>query len=111
MTIPPVKPGRVIEGISAVLLPFGVDDRPDWPGFRTLLDRTWAAGLTPAVNMDTGYVNLLIADERQRVLREAQDVSGGRAFVAGAFIEGQTGEPAATYRRSIADIRARGGTP
>jgi hypothetical protein len=54
MQVPPLVPGRSIEGNSAVLLPFLADDRPDWNGFRALLERTWAAGLTPAVNMDTG---------------------------------------------------------
>src|SRR4051812_16780260 len=104
MTIPLVRPGRVIEGISAVLLPFGEDDRPDWPGFQALLDRTWAAGLRPAVNMDTGYVNLLTADERRRVLRETQETSGGRPFVAGGVIERGPRAPLRPYRRAIAGI-------
>ena len=57
--VPPLRPGRRIDGISAVLLPFTRAGAPDWDGFRRLLHRTWAAGLTPAVNMDTGYVHLL----------------------------------------------------
>lgn len=111
VALPPLKAGRRIEGMSAVLLPYGADDRPDWTSFRRLLDRTWAAGLTPAVNMDTGYVNLLTAAERRRVLDETNEVAAGRPFVAGAFIEGETGEPAAAYGRAIDAIRARGGTP
>src|SRR5262249_28240724 len=98
-TIPPLKPGRTIEGISAVLLPYDADDRPDWESYRRLIDRTWAAGLTPAVNMDTGYVNLLTANERARVLAEAADVGRGRRFVAGAFVEGETVGPATAYGR------------
>ncbi len=94
-----------------MLLPFGADDRPDWAAFRVLLDRTWTAGLTPAVNMDTGYVHLLTSAERARVLDEASDVGAARPFVAGAFIEGEHGEPAPLYRRAIEQIRKQGGTP
>jgi dihydrodipicolinate synthase/N-acetylneuraminate lyase len=110
-SIPALKFRRTIEGISAVLLPFGSDDRPDWENFRRLLDSTWAAGLSPAVNMDTGYVNLLDAAERRQVLEETQTVAGGRRFVAGAFIEDETGDPAAAYRRAVDQIRSSGGTP
>lgn len=106
-----MRPGRRIEGISAVLLPFGADDRPDWESFRGLLDRTWTAGLTPAVNMDTGYVNLLTREERAQALAAAEAVSRGRAFVAGAFIESEHGDPVVLYRREIDGIRRRGGTP
>lgn len=111
MTVPPLKPGRAIEGISAVLLPYGADDRPDWASFRALLDRTWTCGLTPAVNMDTGYVNLIARDERARALSETIDVGGGRSFVAGAFIEGESGDPVTLYLREVAEIRRAGGIP
>lgn len=103
--------GRTIEGISAVLLPFRSDDQPDWKGFRRLLDRTWAAGLTPAVNMDTSYVNLLTPVERNRTLAETFEVAGGRRFVAGAYIEEERGEPTALYLSAIDNIRQHGGTP
>lgn len=106
-----MRPGRRIEGISAVLLPFGADDRPDWESFRRLLDRTWTAGLTPAVNMDTGYVNLLSREERSQALAAAEAVARGRAFVGGAFIESEEGDPVVLYRREIDRIRRRGGTP
>jgi dihydrodipicolinate synthase/N-acetylneuraminate lyase len=110
-SVPSLKPGRHIEGNSAVLLPYTSDDRPDWESFRRLLDGTWAAGLTPAVNMDTGYVNLLTPAERERVLLETAEVGRGRRFIAGAFIEGEQGEPADAYLRAVKQIRARGGTP
>ena len=61
MSIPPIRPLRTIVGISAVLLPFTDDGDVDWPGFEALLDRTVAVGITPAVNMDTGYVQLLLS--------------------------------------------------
>jgi dihydrodipicolinate synthase/N-acetylneuraminate lyase len=110
-TIPTLKPGRSIDGVSAVLLPYTSDDRPDWEGFRSLLERTWTAGLTPAVNMDTGYVNLLTVDERARVLALTSEVARRRRFVAGAFIEGFDGRPAELYRREIDLIRRAGGVP
>src|SRR5688500_13233469 len=111
MPFPALRTGRRIEGISAVLLPYGPSDRPDWPTYRALVERTYAAGLTPAVNMDTGYVNLLSRGERERVLAEAAEVAGGRTFVAGAFIEGESGEPDALYGREVEAIRHRGGLP
>lgn len=111
MSIPCFQPGRTIHGISAVLLPYLADYRPDWESFRRLLDRSWAAGITPAVNMDTGYVNLLTEAERRRVLAETADVAAGRPFVAGAFIEGATGDPARLYLAEVQSIRRMGGTP
>ncbi len=111
MSIPPLVPRRRIEGISAVLLPFDDAGGIDWAGFSALVDRTWAAGLTPAVNMDTGYVNLLSTAERARVLAETAGLAAGRRFVAGAFIEGEAGDPVALYRREIEAIRSHGGLP
>jgi len=110
-SIPIFQTGRTIEGISAVLLPFGPDERPDIASFETLLTRTWATGITPAVNMDTGFVNLLTRSERADVLRTTQRVANGRRFVAGAFIEGESGDPETLYRREVETIRAAGGTP
>jgi dihydrodipicolinate synthase/N-acetylneuraminate lyase len=111
MPVPSLVTRRRIEGISAVLLPFDEAGGIDWAGFRTLVDRTWAAGLTPAVNMDTGYVNLLSAAERARVLAETAALAAGRRFVAGAFIEGEAGDPVSLYRREIEAIRSHGGLP
>lgn len=109
--LPAMRPGRRIEGISAVLLPYGADGRPDLPTFLRLLDRTWNAGLTPAVNMDTGYVNLLDSGERQQILDETAGAAAGRPFVAGAYVEDLTGEPVALYGRQVEAIRRGGGTP
>jgi len=111
LATPVLRMGRTIEGISAVLVPFTTDDRIDWTSFRSLLDATWTAGLSPAVNMDTGYVHLLTAEERARVLAETRDVAAGRRFIAGAFIEGDTRPPAIAYGEAIDRIRATGGTP
>ena len=106
-----VVPGRRIEGISAVLLPFDEAGRVDANGLARLLERVAAAGLQPAVNMDTGYVNLLHRRERRLVLAITRDVLAGRPFVAGAFIEGEEGDPQALYEREVEEIGAHGGTP
>src|ERR1022692_4168120 len=109
--VPLLRPGRQIEGASAVLLPFTVRDEIDWGSFTSLLERTWAAALTPAVNMDTGYVNFLTPEERGRVLSYTRDHSQGRRFIAGAFIEGDVRDPATAYLAQVDTIRAHGGTP
>jgi len=109
--IPSLRPGRRIEGVSAVLLPWSKDDRPDLDSFNALLDRTWSCGLTPAVNMDTGFVNLLTRAQREQVLEATRLAAGGRGFVAGAFIEDETGDPQTLYRREVEAIRNAGGTP
>ncbi len=109
-----IRPRRAVEGISAILLPF-LDDSGtvDWRGFRAHIARTAEAGLTPAVNMDTGYVNLLDDPTRDRALDEARDVLAGRPFVAGAFVGDRPLDPfdLDAYSRRVGAIRARGATP
>lgn len=105
------QPGRVVTGMAAVLLPFDAEGRIAEEAYSSCLQETVAAGLTPAVNMDTGYVNLLTDREKERVLQMAQHTLQGAPFVAGAFIEGQEGEVADLYRREIARIARYGGTP
>lgn len=106
-----VRPGRRIEGISAVLLPYRDDGQMDLDSFQTLLRRTADAGLTPAVNMDTGYANLLSDAEREQVLKLTQQTLGARRFVAGAFVEGKPGDPLPHYRAATDRILSHGGTP
>jgi dihydrodipicolinate synthase/N-acetylneuraminate lyase len=108
-----LRPRRKPVGMSAVLLPFDAAGGVDWPGFRAHLARTAAAGLTPAVNMDTGYVNLLDEATRRRVLAETRATLGGGPFAAGAFVGDR---PAAAvdldaYRREMDSIQAHGGVP
>jgi dihydrodipicolinate synthase/N-acetylneuraminate lyase len=100
-------------GMSAVLLPFEEDGEVDWHGFRAHVERTAAAGLTPAVNMDTGYGNLLDEDTRCRVLYETRYTLGGGAFVAGAFVSDRPGDAfnLDAYRRGIDAIQEHGGLP
>lgn len=102
---------RPIEGNSAILLPFDEDGNISYAELAAHIERTAMAGLRPCVNMDTGYVNLLSADERLRVLETAREVMGGRSFIAGAFIEGQDGDPLELYLREAAMIQRFGGVP
>jgi 4-hydroxy-tetrahydrodipicolinate synthase len=103
--------GRPIRGIAAMLLPFLESGEIAEEAYASCLLETVAAGLTPAVNMDTGYVNLLTTVERRRVLHLAKQVLGDTPFVAGAYIERQEGDVADLYRREIAQIAEFGGTP
>lgn len=106
-----LQPGRRIEGISAVLLPFDKSGAIDWDSFAPNIKRTLGAGITPALNMDTGYTNLLAPAGRTQVLAAAREVAQGAAFVAGAFIEGQDGAAFDLYARAVDEIVAHGGTP
>lgn len=97
--------------MAAVLLPFTASGEIAEDAYAACLQDTVRAGLTPAVNMDTGYVDLLTDSEKERVLRLAQGALGGAPFVAGAYIEGQDGDVADLYRREIGRISEHGGTP
>src|SRR5947207_3057319 len=90
--------GRHVTGMAAMLLPYNESGGIDEDAYMALLVETAEAGLRPAVNMDTGYVNLLSPAERARVLEIAEQVMSGRPFVAGAYIEDRDGEPGALYR-------------
>lgn len=85
-SFPALQLGRKITGMSAVLLPFTAAHEIDWPAFDAHVERTLTAGLVPAVNMDTGYMNLLDEATRLQVLSRTQTVCSGREFVAGAFV-------------------------
>ena len=74
-----------------MLLPHTRDGRIDWVATEAHVARTHAAGLTPAVNMDTGYVQLLGPAEKRRVLELTQRITDGR-FVAGAFVPDEAGD-------------------
>jgi len=111
--IPPLRRNRRITGMSAVLLPFAAPGEIDWLSFEQHVARTCDAGLAPAVNMDTGYVNLLDDATRVEVLRRTKAVTSGRMFVAGAFVKDSPGSSFAldTYATRMDDIQQHGGTP
>lgn len=108
-----LRPGRSITGISATLLPFSPDGSVDWESFDAHVARTAEAGLVPAVNMDTGYANLVDASTRQQVLEHTQRIMDGDRFVAGAFVDDEPGDPLDldAYRRQIEQIQEFGGLP
>jgi dihydrodipicolinate synthase/N-acetylneuraminate lyase len=104
-----VRPRRKIHGISAVLLPFTREGKPDYDAFQGHLLRTVRAGLEPAVNMDTGFGPQLSPRERGEVLRFAREASP--TFVAGAMPFGEGGDLLRGYESSVGAILERGGTP
>lgn len=107
-----IRPRRTITGMSAVLLPFTAEGEIDWAAVEAHTARTAAVGLTPAVNMDTGYVQLLDDATKLRVLDLAAEVTGGD-FVAGAHVPDGPGDAYApdAYAAAAAAIAERGGTP
>ena len=109
-----VRPRRAIRGMSAILLPFSADRRIDWDAFAAHVARTATAGITPAVNMDTGYVQLIDDATRRRALATAREVLGaGRELVAGACVVDAPGAPfdEAAYARQFAAIAEVGAIP
>ncbi len=108
-----LTPRRKITGISAILLPYAEDDDVDWSGFTNHLRRTFDAGLIPAVNMDTGYANLIDDSTREEVLRRTCEMAEGRQYVAGVFVGDSSGAAfdADSYRNGIDQIQRHSGTP
>src|SRR5262245_55899566 len=108
-----LRPRRKIAGVSAILLPFTASGDIDWPGFAAHCVRTADAGLTPAVNMDTGFVNLLSLGQRVAVLDATRSALGGRPFVAGVFVGDAPGArfDRDGYLRAMQPVVERGGTP
>ena len=107
-----IQPRRTITGMSAVLVPYTTDGEIDWPSVEAHIARTAEAGLVPAVNMDTGYVQLLDDDAIVRVLDIAAKTTDG-GFVAGAFVADEQGASLDHdgYLRAAEPIAERGGTP
>ena len=82
-----IKPGRTAHGVAAALLPFEDDGRIAVEAFQRHIQATHRAGLTNAVNMDTGYTNYLTTGDKDDVLRWTRDVLGpGIPFISGAYI-------------------------
>lgn len=108
-----IKFKRKITGISAILLPFSKDGTVDWDGFCAHVSRTAVSSITPAVNMDTGFVNLLDDKTQEAVLAQTRDALAGGEFCAGAYVPSQPGDSwnLDAYRRQIERIQAYGGTP
>ncbi len=106
------RKARKVRGIAAALLPFESDGRVAVEAFQKHLLATRRAGLQNAVNMDTGYVNYLSEAEKRNVLQWTREALGKDVpFVAGAYIEGQSGDVAELYRAQMNMIVEFGGTP
>ena len=107
-----IRPGRTITGMSAVLLTFTADGEIDWDATEAHIDRTVQAGLTPAVNMDTGYVQLLTDHQQRNVLARAA-VIARNDFVAGAYVPDEPGAAFDLdgYLAACEAIASAGGTP
>jgi dihydrodipicolinate synthase/N-acetylneuraminate lyase len=108
-----LQPRRKIAGISAILLPFTASGDIDWPAFDAHVLRTAEAGLTPAVNMDTGFGNLLNEKDKRAVLERTRGVLGNKPFVAGAFVKDELGAKfnQDEYAIAMASIVEFDGTP
>jgi dihydrodipicolinate synthase/N-acetylneuraminate lyase len=107
-----IRPRRQVKGIAAALLPFEDNGAIAVEAFQKHLLRTHSAGLTNAVNMDTGYVNYLSEAEQQLVLKWTRAALPAQTkFVAGAYVERLDGDVVGLYRRKIDEIVAHGGTP
>jgi 4-hydroxy-tetrahydrodipicolinate synthase len=106
------RPRRKVHGIAAALLPYESNGDVAVEAFQRHLRATQQAGLMNAVNMDTGYVNLLSREQKRNVLGWTRDALGKNiSFVAGAYIEGQEGDLVGIYRRELDLIAALGGIP
>ncbi len=103
---------RKVQGIAAALLPYESNGNVAVDAFKQHLIATHQAGLVNAVNMDTGYVNYLSEPEKRDVLRWTVEALGKEVpFVAGAYIENQTGDSVALYRQQMDAIVQAGGIP
>jgi dihydrodipicolinate synthase/N-acetylneuraminate lyase len=103
---------RKPRGIAAALLPYKTDGRVAVESFQKHLITTHHTGLTNAVNMDTGYVNLLTEAEKGDVLHWTRDALGKSVpFVAGAYIENQAGDVVTLYRHQLDNIAGFGAIP
>ncbi len=105
-------PEREITGMSAILLPFIDEHTADLHGLEAHVARTHEAGLIPAVNMDTGYTQILPTQVRTQVLEIAAAVTGGN-FVAGVYAMDEPGSTfhLGSYLSQAHEIAELGGTP
>lgn len=108
-----IRPRRKITGMSAILLPMRNQREIDWAGFESHTRRTLDAGLTPAINMDTGFANLIDESVREEALRRTASVASGRPFLGGVFVGDSPDTAFSTdaYAQGIDQIQHHGGTP
>ena len=99
--------------MSAIVLPMKSATEPDWHAFRDHTTLTVESGLIPAINMDTGYANLISDEERVLALRHARECCQGTPFIGGVFVGDKPGDSfdLDSYRRGIDQVHETGGTP
>lgn len=107
----PFKTCREIHGICAAYLPWKPVGKVDFDSFAKVLDAIWDSGLTPAVNMDTGFANLLSEPQRWEVLRFAKAMSLDRPMVSGVFVNDRPGDCVSHYLSQVDAIAAMGAMP
>ncbi|MCM8534579.1 MAG: dihydrodipicolinate synthase family protein [Lentisphaeraceae bacterium] len=110
---PSIKYNRKITGYSAILLPFNEDGSIDWAGFTNHVKRTSDAGLTPTINMDTGYGNLITYEIREEALKRSREVLGKGSVASGVFVGDKPGASFnyEEYARGIEQILRFAGEP
>jgi dihydrodipicolinate synthase/N-acetylneuraminate lyase len=106
-----IRPGRRIDACSAVLLPFRPDGRPDLDAFLPHLRRTAAAGIVPALNMDTGFGPQLSPAGRIEILALARRELGTAPFIAGACPFGEDADLLRGYQTAVKAVLDHGATP
>jgi hypothetical protein len=106
-----LTPDRSIHGAAALPVWAGPSGRLDLAGLAARLEATFAAGLTPAVNLFAGSVDLLGLDDRIDVLSTAAGVARGRRFIAGTWPPDDAAPLAVRYGRAADGVARQGGTP
>ena len=106
-----LTPARLIDGCGALPLPFDDDGQPDLDALAALVQQTYAAGLTPAINTHAGSAELLTDDERDDVLAVTAGVALGRRFLAAVVADAGAEPLALRYARAMSRVRRQGGTP
>jgi dihydrodipicolinate synthase/N-acetylneuraminate lyase len=102
---------RHVHGIAAVLLPYTASGDVDWEGFERHIVRTHEAGLACAVNMDTGFGDLLSPEERRAVLDATRRALGHSVqFYAGAYSDDPS-DATTGYTSSVSEIDRHEATP
>jgi hypothetical protein len=106
-----LTPSRTIDGAAALPVWLGASGRLDLPGLAARLQETFAAGLTPAVNLFAGSVDRLGHEQRIDVLATAAGVARGRRFIAGTLPTEDAAPLSARYGRAVDAVVRQGGTP
>ena len=106
-----LTPSRTIDGAAALPVWLGASGRLDLSGFAARLQETFAAGLTPAVNLFAGSGDRLGHEQRVDVLATAAGVARGRRFIAGTTPTEDAAPLAVRYGRAVDAVVRQGGVP